>query len=582
MEKLLLMGDFETTKDIIDWKLNSKKKLTPVYSARVWASCLTSIEENKVLHLENSLEKTMEYLKTMTKLTNVTLFYHNLKFDGEFIIQWLLKNGFSHGEKLGGSKTFTTLITDMGIYYQIILKFGKGKRAFTIDIRDSLKLLPMPVKALSKAFGLEMLKGEIDFEKERKIDHEITEEERKYIENDCLIVGACLKQTFSEGLTKLTVASNAMNSYKISFGRPKFKAHYPVLSEEEDKFMRRSYKGGYTYCNPKFQGKDINEKGLTYDVNSLYPSVMYSQVLPYGQPIYYEGDYPNNEYYPLYIQRINCRFKLRKGFIPTIQLKKMSALFSETEYLKSSGLEKIDLYLTSVDLELFFKHYVVTNVTYIEGYMFKGKVGLFKEYIDYWIGIKEQATIDGNEGLRTIAKLMLNSLYGKFCSSPKSATKSPYLNEDNITQLELTEHEDRPTVYVPMGAFITSYARKVTITAFQENKEICAYCDTDSIHLITDKVPTNIDISETKLGAWKLECEFTYAKFIRAKTYMEEYFCKKKGKVILDVKCAGMPLKCKEKVTKENFKKGLKVGGKLTPKRCLGGVVLIETEFTMK
>ena len=126
-----------------------------------------------------------------------------------------------------------------------------------------------------------------------------------------------------------------------------------------------------------------------------------------------------------------------------------------------------------------------------------------------------------------------------------------------------------------MASFITAYARKVTITAFQENVDRCCYADTDSIHLIGGEVP-NIKVDDNKMGYWKKECVWQYAKFIRAKTYIEEV----DGK--LEVKCAGMPPNLKEHVTKKNFKSGLTLGGKLVPKRCKGGVVLVETDFTIK
>ena len=126
-----------------------------------------------------------------------------------------------------------------------------------------------------------------------------------------------------------------------------------------------------------------------------------------------------------------------------------------------------------------------------------------------------------------------------------------------------------------MASFITANSRKVTITAFQDNIDRCCYCDTDSIHLIGDEEP-KIDIDSVKLGAWKHEGTWNYAKFIRAKTYMEQFGDE------LDVKCAGMPQNLKEKVTKENFKVGLTLPGKKIPKRVPGGVILVETDFTIK
>ena len=57
------------------------------------------------------------------------------------------------------------------------------------------------------------------------------------------------------------------------------------------------------------------------DVNSLYSSVMYEKDLPFGEPIYFEGKYKPDSVYELYIQQFSCAFKLKKGKIPTIQIK---------------------------------------------------------------------------------------------------------------------------------------------------------------------------------------------------------------------------------------------------------------------
>ena len=553
---LYLMGDFETTTDIND--------------CRVWASCLVNIENNKVVHLSNNIDDTFKFLKELLKYTSVTIYYHNLKFDGEFWLSYLMNNEFTYSEKLNVKNSFNTLITDMGAFYQLQFKLGKGKNAHRVTLLDSLKILPLKVEVLAKSFNLPTLKGSIDYKAYRPLDHQITEEEKEYIINDCKIVASCLKLNFDQGLTKMTIASNAINSYKDLIGRENFRRRFPQLSKEEDKEIRESYKGGFTYVNEKFKNKDIKKVGCTYDVNSLYPSVMYNEILPYEHPIKYEGEYKYNPSYPLYIQHIHCKFKLKKGYIPTIQIKNNSR-FSETEYLKESGPERVHLWLTSVDLEIFKKHYHIYNVDYIEGYMFKGQKDMFKEYIDHWKHIKETST----GGLRQLAKLMLNSLYGKFAQSPNGKLKMPSFDENCVTTMEVVEGKERETMYTAMASFITAYARKVTINAFQENVDRCCYADTDSIHLIGEEVP-NIKVDDNKIGYWKKECVWQYAKFIRAKTYIEEV----NGE--LEVKCAGMPQNLKERVTKKNFKSGLTLGGKLVPKRCKGGVVLVETDFTIK
>ena len=105
---MLLMGDFETT--------------TKADDCRVWASCLVDIETNKTIHLANNLDDTFNYIKILLKFTNVTIYYHNLKFDGEFWLHYLLSQGFTYESKLDQKNCFNTLITDTGAFYQLVFK----------------------------------------------------------------------------------------------------------------------------------------------------------------------------------------------------------------------------------------------------------------------------------------------------------------------------------------------------------------------------------------------------------------------------------------------------------------------------
>jgi hypothetical protein len=212
---MLLMGDFETT--------------TKEEDCRVWASCLVNIDDNQVVHLSNNIEDTFNYIKILSKFTDITIYYHNLKFDGEFWLSYLLSIGFEYNEKLNSKNSFKTLITDSGAFYQIIYKFGKGINAHKITLLDSLKILPLPVKSLAKAFGLSIAKGEIDYTRERARGSVITEEEKEYIINDCKIVARCLNTMFTQGLEKMTMASNALGNYKSIIGKKEFNGLYPQL-----------------------------------------------------------------------------------------------------------------------------------------------------------------------------------------------------------------------------------------------------------------------------------------------------------------------------------------------------------------
>ena len=131
-------------------------------------------------------------------------------------------------------------------------------------------------------------------------------------------------------------------------------------------------------------------------------------------------------------------------------------------------------------------------------------------------------------------------------------------------------------MYIPIGAAITAYAREKTIRSAQANHDRFIYADTDSLHLKGIEIPTNIEIDAVKLGAWKHESTFTRARFIRAKSYIEEI----DGE--LKVTCAGLPTSAHKYVTWDNFTIGAEYAGKLQQKSVKGGIILKETTFKIK
>ena len=546
-------ADFETTTNPDD--------------CRIWATGICSIDEKLDFCYGNNIEY---FLWHASKHKNATYYFHNLKFDGEFIINHLFRNDFSYltNRRYLTPHSFTTLISDKGQFYSMEIMLDEGNR---IKILDSLKILPFSVDEIAKGFNLPINKLEIDYSKEREIGHKLDEQEVDYLRVDVEIMARSLKILFDQGLTQMTQGSNALHDYKKIIGKKNFARWFPIPTYDFD--IRQSYKGGFTYCDPRFQGRDIDE-GIVLDVNSLYPSVMYYEKLPYGEGIFFEGKYVKDDLYNLYVQMITCQFELKENHIPTIQLKN-NLSFIPTQYLSSSGDEEVTMCLTSVDLKLFFEHYNVYNITYHSGWKFKSTTGLFKDYIDKWNKIKVESTINGNKAMRTLAKLMLNALYGKFALNPHVQSKHPYF-EDDMVKYRLGEKETRDPIYIPVGTFITAWARYKTITSAQKVYDRFLYADTDSLHLIGTEIPAELEIDPVKLGAWKHESTFTRARFIRQKTYIEEI----DGNI--NITCAGMPSRCYQHVTWDNFVKGSSFPGKLQFTHVKGGIVLKDIDFTIK
>lgn len=388
-------ADFETTTDKDD--------------CRVWAYALSNINDpNKFLY-GNSLNDFMKFCANPKH--NYTMYFFNLKFDGAFILSWLLKEGFVRVNlpKDRRTKTFSTLITDKGAFYTIEIYFEvNGKHINKLRIIDAMKIFPnFSVERLAESFGLPISKLELDYDEKREVGHKLTEHEVNYIKNDVQIVAWALKAMFDKGLTRITMASNAMKDFRKRC--PNFKKYFPKIPPEIDKDIRTSYRGGFTYLSHKYVSKEQGE-GITLDVNSLYPSVMKFNNLPIGKPVFFEGEYQNDPEYPLYIQTLSCRFKIKDNKIPSIQLRNTMG-FIANEYLTSSDNKLITLTLTNIDLKLFYDQYDVYDKSFAGGWKFKSASGIFDNYIDYWTEEKITAGKEGNKGRRQIAKLMLNSLY---------------------------------------------------------------------------------------------------------------------------------------------------------------------------
>lgn len=544
------MGDLETTTDIND--------------CHVWEWGLCEIGLENRFSWGTTLDELFDYLF----LEDCTVYFHNLKFDGEAIIYWLFTHGFSHstdGVSKAKNNTFGTLISGNGIFYSMWIKHNK----VTVNILDSYKLIHMPVRKIGKAFGLGESKGEIDYDKPRPLGYVPTPEEIDYLRRDVIIVSKALKKLFDAGLTKNTQASSALSEYKNIIGKDEFKRLYPVLPIQVYDDIKLSYKGGWCYVNPKYQGQIVGE-GVVFDKNSMYPWVMRTKLLPFGSPVYFDGDYTYDPSYPLYIIIVTTHFTIKPGHLPTIQLKHPGP-WSPTEYQTDSNGHDITLCCTSVDWELIKKHYDLYNTTILGGYKFRACTGLFDAYIDKWYAIKAQATIDRDYGMRESAKIMQNSLYGKFGMNPYIKDKTPILHDNHIRYLT-SEQRVEDSIYIPMAAFITAYARESVITAAQNNYDNFLYSDTDSVHLLGD-ISHDLDIDNVRLGAWKKESTFTRAKFLRAKTYLEEI----EGN--LSVKCAGLPEELQQQINFDNFQIGLELWGKLRPVHAPGGIVLVPGPF---
>ena len=577
------VGDFETT-------IFENQDYT-----EVWASALVKIgTENVQIH--NRIEDTFNYLISLKK--NVLVYYHNLKFDGQFWLSYFLtKTKLKNGYYLNGNtkesvsfyekddmpnNSFIYSISHLGQWYSITVKVHNHY----IEFRDSLKLLPFSVKKIGESFKTKHQKLTMDYEGVRWAGCEITPEEKEYIANDVLVVKEALEIMYKQGHKQMTIGSCCKKEFKSNwkYHNDEFKRLFPDLtlvkldkekygSEDVDEYVRKSYKGGWCYL-VKGKEEKIFEHGTTADVNSLYPSVMVSESgnkYPYGLPRFWKGNFipldavSDNSFY---FVRIRTEFQIKPNMLPCIQIKH-SPNYLSTEWLETSDIftkevtikgvhypakrirNKVELTLTEMDFELINKHYDLIDLEILDGCFFNAKVGLFDNYLNKYKDLKMKS-----EGaLRELAKLFLNNLYGKFATSRISSFKYAYVKEDGSVAFKEQTEYNKETFYIPIGTAITSYARNFTIKAAQmnyygvENRGFI-YADTDSIHCdLSPEEIKGIEVHETDFLKWKLETNWDKGWFVRQKTYIEHVVAKDLkpiDKPYYNIKCAGMSEECKK------------------------------------
>ena len=558
--------------EFLDTLLLSKSKSIKIYAH----NCLYDIKPFLLRYVEkygNNELKVKTYTKTEYNKyinENVEVTYRDYKQDKLKPFQYKLS------------------IKD-GIYYGLTIQTDTTK----IEFLDSYKIIPKSLQSACSSFlGLNLPKDGLDYNKERTLNDELTKEELSYIYDDVFGLKYLIKLCCIDGFdvngkhvkfTKLTNSAQSLYDYKITlledyenktncfsnsefynyveerligtkFNFTKnfeerlnilFEAVYPVQSCFMDNWERLSYYGGL--CTPHYENiekfsKLKNKCGKVYDVNSLYPSRMEAELLPYGEGQYNEKPYikMNKDYkekFPLYIQDITIHdIEVKESKMFFLQVKE-NEYFNARELIKNNvdkegNIIDIHLRLCNPLMDLLFECYNVKSYTLGGHIAFRGSYKLFDNYLKFWKEVKQTST-----GVkREVAKLRQNGLYGKYGMSGGNEV-TLFENVDGIFTIKHTgETYVSNAIYLPMASFITSYAKCYLVRAINHNYDRFMYCDTDSIHLFGNDVANGIEVDSKKYGAWDNEMDFTDFKYLSPKRYAEKEI--NTGKWI--IKCCGL------------------------------------------
>ena len=472
---------------------------------------------------------------------------------------------FFHSFIVNGAELTPYLLNNKYVSVPSQQKFDRKKRLFKRIDDDNGLIVKMEVRPNSKIISFHDSKRLLNF-----TPYEI-KEAFGFDGSDLQIIAKCIAFLREEGHTGNSISACAFNDFisqdkfkSSNFSsRQMFKRIFPTLDEETEKLCRRSYRGGWCYLKEEYREKR-GTKGFTYDVNSLFPYVMNNCDLPLYEPVEFVGEYQPDENYPLFIQEVVVDWMvLKEGKFPFLTSDFFLDKFLEDEYITKST-KPVRFVLTNIDLELFKECYEFGTIEYRKGYKFKASKVIFKEYIQKWGGMKKN-----NKGAkRQLAKLFLNSLYGRFALKNQFIDYTFSLDSAGVEKKTfVAEYQDDNMIsYIPIASFITSYARAITIKAAIANYDSFIYSDTDSIHLTEEA--KNITVDDNELGAWKLEKEFNDSLFLGLKCYAEH---DKEG---WEFKVAGLPQDSTKNLNINQFFIGSKVDYQVSTKTRDGSMVI--------
>lgn len=495
-----------------------------------------ALSDGRDEELGRDLPSIRDLFRTMLESDVASIVYiHNLSYDWEFFkyAVWNLMetiNATLHLNRRNGRIITATVKLE-----------GHG----SIRFRDSSLKMPGRLYDLAKQIGMEKLEG---FDFVPGWSHTVDLDDPKnweYVRMDARIVAVAMQQMHREGFIKSTSSGDcwmdAKRMIREKHGKNFWSNHFPSLSLELDTVLRKGYRGGINIS----QHRGENRGTITHeDVNSMYPTVMMYDPLPYGTPFITLCPPENDE--TLYI--VKCRMKLtvREGKIPYF-------VFGNHLDADMEGIEPTepvqccsyfhDMTLTNVDLWCLNEFYEIEIDDEIPPlyWCWAPSTGIFADYIDKWTKVKKE-----NKGKNPMmyqkAKLMLNGLYGRFALNPdgESCTMVYDAGEDDLVYSTASETTEDMDAYLPYALFITAWARYRLLTQVKTvGDESVIHCDTDSvIHL---GPPVESGDYGKELGQWDIE-EMPVAMYEGGfKRYIEILNEPIKDESDLNIACAGVP-----------------------------------------
>lgn len=452
-------------------------------------------ENNVWRQFFSKIESCPRYKKAQVGDTHkLKIYVHNLKFDACSLLEFITK------EQQKGNCNIKSLVIKDNAYYSISFALN----GYVYEFCDSLKIIVQPLAKAGALVNIRKTTEDATYNWFDLRDTSILDPEIDYLKHDVIILQRLIwfiKKNLS--INKLTAASFAFANLRAQVYQDdhNYKRHYwdiifkPSYTQDEEAYCRKAYYGGVTITMPNRDNILYKGIGFSFDVNSEYPAAMLQ-------------DYPNTETRTVgsasMMHRIfkrgglsaDCAFyriqihtmTLKKGAVPCFP-KKSSRFAYGGSILSKDDLKSDIVTLIGYDLRHVIMNYKI-KFDYLDGIYFTKKLRKpFHKFVKNHTKLKEEATRAHNKALKLVAKLNLNSCYGKlaerFSADETLATWDDKEQSFKITT-EQNDREWKPKGNIILGALITAKARDILLTETEklntDKRFLVTYTDTDSIH----------------------------------------------------------------------------------------------------
>lgn len=481
----------------------------------------------------------LDYLCKNSKTTNITCYFHNLKYDYHVLIKYLTvrknccKDGslyYSEISHIYKNNKFKIILADSYKLINIgLAKFNKTfklseelnkKEAINYDFynKESIKITKHSKEEYSKNFSEEhkqIFEDTLKILKNTDKEHfNAIEYYKYYLKYDCVVLKEGLK-VLRTSFLKIGELDIFKSTTISSFSNLYFKTNKSFEGVFKCKGNLREYyslaiRGGRVSVLEDAKNKIIKKDIVDYDAVSLYPTAIYRICQEFGfpkgkakqllKPMLNFNSLNNTDYYIVTINITNIR---KKQQIPFISSKNKEGILQYLNEVPEGGLKCVVDKITLEDYIKFhnIEYEIIDGVYYNEGFN--------KTMGSYIMKLFEQRKIykkNNEDTLQELIKLILNSAYGKTITKKSNSEtifkkvgtqtnnyivsnfhtikESQQINERQIqiTKLKVEEAYNLGII----GLMTLSMSKRVmneVMSIANDNNIKIYYQDTDSMHI---------------------------------------------------------------------------------------------------